>query len=290
MKNRKGIILAGGSGTRLFPLTASVSKQLLPVYDKPMIYYPISTLMLAGIREILIICNPADEYAFRSLLGNGERWGISLSYALQSSPDGLAQSFIIAESFIAEDPCCLILGDNIFYGEGLSERLQKVSQSDSAATVFGYQVANPRDYGVVDLDINGYAKSIVEKPVNPRSDYAVTGLYFYNNEVVEIAHNVRPSARGELEITCVNNAYLAAGKLDVEILSRGTAWLDTGHQSTLLEAGNFVRIVEERQGLKVSCPEEIAFRQGWVSREEITFQAASLMKSGYGEYLMKMVA
>jgi glucose-1-phosphate thymidylyltransferase len=288
--NRKGLILAGGSGTRLHPLTVSVSKQLLPVYDKPMIYYPLSTLMLAGIRDVLVISTPRDEAAFRQLLGDGMQWGMNISYAVQPAPEGLAQSFLIGEEFIGDDPCCLILGDNIFYGEGLSHRLQRVSEQAAGATVFGYAVANPEDYGVVAFDAAGVATSIEEKPSVPKSNYAVTGLYFYDNDVVEIARRVKPSARGELEITCVNNAYLNRGSLKVEMLSRGTAWLDTGRQSTLLEAGNFVRIVEERQGLKVACPEEIAYRLGWISRSDIETLARPLLKSGYGEYLMKLVA
>lgn len=290
LKNRKGIILAGGAGTRLYPLTSSVNKQLLPVYDKPMIYYPLATLMLAGIRDVLIITSPRDLDAFRALLGDGQQWGMHVQYAIQESPNGLAEAFLIAEEFINYDPSCLILGDNIFYAEGLSERLQFINSQDGGATVFGYYVANPEDYGVVEFDRSGRAVSIEEKPVVPRSNYAVTGLYFYDEQVVDIAKTVKPSGRGELEITSINSAYLDQGLLDVEILSRGTAWLDTGQQAALLEAGNFVRIVEERQGLKIACPEEIAFRMGWIDELELEALAAPLSKSGYGEYLLRLLA
>jgi len=268
----------------------SVSKQLLPVYDKPMIYYPLSTLMLAGLRDILIITTPRDQTAFAELLGDGSQWGMNIQYEVQTSPNGLAEAFIIGRNFIGPDSSCLILGDNIYYGEGLSQRLQAVNQEDSGATVFGYYVSNPQEYGVVEFDEQGLALSIEEKPARPRSNYAVTGLYFYDNDVVEIARTIKPSNRGELEITCVNNQYLHRGELKVEMLSRGTAWLDTGRQSDLLEAGNFVRIVEERQGLKVACPEEIAYRMGWIDAADLECLANPLLKSGYGEYLMKLVA
>ena len=289
MAKRKGIILAGGSGTRLYPLTIAVSKQLMSVYDKPMIYYPLSTLMLAGIDDVLIITTPEDSAAFQHLLGDGSQWGISLSYAVQPSPDGLAQAFIIGEQFIGNDSACLILGDNIFYAEGLAERLQSVTLQESGATVFGYYVDDPERYGVVDFDAEGRAVSIVEKPENPASNYAVTGLYFYDNDVVDIAKNIKPSDRGELEITDVNNVYLQRGDLSVERLSRGTAWLDTGTMNSLMDAANFIRVVEERQGLKIACPEEIAYRQGFIDAEQLMAIAEPVRKSGYGEYLLKMV-
>jgi len=282
---RKGIILAGGSGTRLYPLTRSVSKQLMPVYDKPMIYYALATLMLAGVRDILIISTPRDEAAFPNLLNDGSQWGLSLSFAVQPNPDGLAQAFIIGRRFIGSDPVTLTLGDNIFYGEGLAKRLQLVSKQDVGATVFGYYVSNPSLYGVVAFDEDGRVTSIEEKPPAPKSHYAVTGLYFYDNDVVDIAREVKPSSRGELEITDVNKTYLARGDLTVELVSRGTAWLDTGNHAGLLDAANFISVVEERQGLKIACPEEIAYRMGFISAEALERLAAPLEKSGYGQYL-----
>jgi glucose-1-phosphate thymidylyltransferase len=285
----KGIILAGGSGTRLYPLTRGVSKQLLPVYDKPMIYYPISVLMLAGIREILIITTPEDQASFQRLLGNGSDFGISLEYAVQESPDGLAQAFLIGEKFIGKSNVCLALGDNIFWGQGFSPILIKAAQRSKGATIFGYQVKDPERFGVVEFDIDKKAISIEEKPCHPKSNFAVTGLYFYDNRVVDIAKKVRPSERGELEITSINEAYLEMGELNVELLGRGFAWLDTGTHESLLEAATFVETIEKRQGYKIACLEEIAFYNKWLSKNELTNLASPMMKNTYGQYLMSLL-
>jgi len=287
---RKGIVLAGGSGTRLHPITAAVSKQLMPVYDKPMIYYPISVLMLAGIREILIITTPEDQKAFRQVLGDGTKWGMEFTYAVQPRPEGLAQAFHIGADYVAGAPSALILGDNIFYGHGLTDVLRRANAKEQCAVVFGYHVADPERYGVISFDADGRAETIEEKPADPKSNYAVTGLYFYDERVVDFAHSIAPSGRGEFEITDVNRLYLESGDLNVELMGAGIAWLDTGTHASLLDASLFTRIIEERQGLKICCPEEIAWRMGFITDEQLVGLADPLRKSGYGDYLLKVLS
>ena len=289
MTTRKGIILAGGSGTRLHPATLAISKQLLPVYDKPMVYYPLSTLMLAGIRDILIISTPQDTPRFEALLGDGSRWGLNLSYCVQPSPDGLAQAFILGRNFVGNHPSALVLGDNIFYGHDFASLLKRSDSSSSGASVFAYHVTDPERYGVVAFDAQKRALSIEEKPKQPQSNYAVAGLYFYDQQVCDIAASIQPSARGELEITTVNATYLAQGQLDVQIMGRGYAWLDTGTHDSLMEAGQFIATLEKRQGLKVACPEEISYRAGWITATELEEQAQPMLKNGYGQYLMQVL-
>lgn len=285
----KGIILAGGSGARLYPVTMGVSKQLLPIYDKPMVYYPLSVLMLAGIRDILIITTPEDQASFQRLLGDGKHFGVCIEYAVQPSPDGLAQAFIIGEEFIASDSVCLVLGDNIFFGQGFSGKLRSVAERTNGATIFGYQVIDPERFGVVDFDADFNALSIEEKPAKPKSNWAVTGLYFYDNDVIEIAKSIKPSKRGELEITAINDEYLKRSKLQVELLGRGFAWLDTGTHDSLIEAGSFVETVQKRQGMMVACPEEIAWRNGWLSNDELIERGKVFQKNSYGQYLLKLI-